>query len=99
MTTQVKASCPNHPGMGEQVLDPKDGFKECGCWEKDGKLIKHAFRFWPGDRVQFGRFAGITGTVAEWSHNSSRPSVTWDSHCKGWAVSRPSNFEIRRVGE
>lgn len=100
-------TCPNHPTLAQGTPIPLRGeegeqFPTCGCWRSstDAPFKRHSFRFFAGDRVQWGKFAGVTGTVADYSRDCSRPSITWDSHCKDWApTSRPSNFDIRHIGE
>ena len=105
--------CPNHPDLPPQALFPIRGddcaedFSNCGCWRRPPMLAfeRHAFRFFPGDRVywsrsRFGPLKGVTGTVSPDNKNTARPYVIWDDHCKGWApTSFPSNFEISHIGD
>lgn len=108
--TNAPTTCPNHPTIAQALtvlIDrktgaPYDNFSVCGCYRLADQVDfkRHSFRFFAGDRVQWGRFAGVTGTVADYSSDCSRPSITWDAHCKDWApTSRPSNFDIRHIGE
>jgi hypothetical protein len=66
---------------------------DCGCWldPATGAVKRHAFRFLVGDRVQWGGFAGMTGTV---ERGGAHLFVKWDR--PEWAPTAfPANFEIR----
>lgn len=71
----------------------------CGCWlDEADNVHRHAFRFLKGDRVQWGKFGGITGTVEQCSAGGARPFVKWDAWCKDFAPTAfPDIWAIRHA--
>lgn len=49
--------------MAEEPRVCEHSNPECGCYTRDGRVWRHAFRFLEGDRVRHSTWKGFTGTV------------------------------------